>query len=138
MTAIRIYSYFALLALLGLGAQVGVGADAPELRYKVRYDLEIIVGVDSRSFGSRTYVPAGAAIPVKIDDYRAEIIVSQTKPGHYEAEIVVSKIVGDDQSEAHVARTVISGTDGASVSFTWQTESMISIRFEIVASGDRR
>lgn len=54
------------------------------------------------------------------------------------AEIVVRELVDEDQPAEHIARTIITGKDGVLVSFTWQADSMMSVRFEIIASGDRR
>lgn len=138
MTAFRNLTGSAFVALLILGAQVASGTGEPELRYKVKYDLEIYVGLDSRSFGSRINVPAGRAIPVQIEDYRAEITISETAPGFYETEIILQKAVGDGESQEHVARFVVPGEDGEFISFSWQSMSTIAVKFEITASGDRR
>jgi hypothetical protein len=126
---------FVVAASLGLVALAAYGQS--ELRFKVKYDLEINVSPESRSVGSRVYIRDGSVIPIEIGQYQAEIKISGTSPGYYEVELSVAKGADGTEADQNVARVSFSGEDGVPVWFDWRTAE-IHIKMQLVASGDRR
>lgn len=132
-TAIRTVP--ALAACLSFVALAAYGQEDPG--FKLKYHLTINVSPETRSVGSRLYIPDGSVIPIEIGPYQAEIKITGTSPGYYEVELSVAKAADGVEDGQNVASVSFSGEDGVPVTFDWRTERM-HIEMEIVASGDRR